>query len=309
MDKPLFILLGAARSGTTLLARSLLSRVNGVVYWGEPNHVWMHGHAYRRHDALSTEDLSPRLKDYLQKRFEERLAQGGRGHCLLEKTPANCLRVPYIRAAFPQARFIHLLRHGGDVTRSAAKEWKGEGKDALDSAELRQGSGLTRVGKGMRAYLKLRERVYDARDILELPAYLPRFANFALRNLNKGKDRLWGPRFPGIRDFRRKHSLYETCAEQWRWQVQSVLSTTQDIDSHACYTMRFEDLMTHPAEQLGRLLDWMKLSMPDTDFQELVKRIQARPWRASTAKDRSPDEEKALARIQPLQQQLGYLEQ
>lgn len=43
---------------------------------------------------------------------------------LVEKTPANSLRVPFLKALFPDARFIFLIRRGEDVVSSLMEGWK-----------------------------------------------------------------------------------------------------------------------------------------------------------------------------------------
>jgi hypothetical protein len=42
---------------------------------------------------------------------------------LVEKTPANMLRVPFLRALFPGARFVFLMRRGEDVVSSLMEGW------------------------------------------------------------------------------------------------------------------------------------------------------------------------------------------
>jgi Sulfotransferase family len=43
---------------------------------------------------------------------------------LVEKTPANSLRVPLLHAIFPDARFLFLVRRGEDVVSSLMEGWK-----------------------------------------------------------------------------------------------------------------------------------------------------------------------------------------
>lgn len=43
---------------------------------------------------------------------------------LVEKTPANCLRVPFLVKVFPDAKFIFLVRRGEDVVSSLMEGWK-----------------------------------------------------------------------------------------------------------------------------------------------------------------------------------------
>lgn len=304
------IIIGAARSGTTFLARSALSNANSVCYWGEPNCVWMHGHAYRSDDVLQAEDATPQVKEYIQMRFERKLAEHG-GLLILEKTPSNCLRIPFIRSVFPEARFVHLIRDGRSVIRSAVKEWQGTGHDAHDSKELRRGSRAERVGKGMKAYLKLKERIYNTRDLIELPSYAPRFINFVLRNGSQSGDYSWGPRFPGMKAFRKQHSLEETCAEQWRWQVENALDGLSDLPEERLFNMRFESLMGDPKATLDALINWLGIEMDSEVLDAIVSSVETRSdvaredpldWMVPESKAKVDD------LMKPLLQRLGYVD-
>jgi hypothetical protein len=43
---------------------------------------------------------------------------------LLEKTPENCLRIPFLREIFPDAKFVYLTRDGRANTHSLIESWK-----------------------------------------------------------------------------------------------------------------------------------------------------------------------------------------
>jgi hypothetical protein len=45
---------------------------------------------------------------------------------IVEKSPRNALRVPFLRAVFPEAKFIHVLRDGRDVACSLSAGINGE---------------------------------------------------------------------------------------------------------------------------------------------------------------------------------------
>jgi hypothetical protein len=43
---------------------------------------------------------------------------------IVEKTPANCLRIPFLQKLFPDAKFIFVIRRGEDVVSSLMEGWK-----------------------------------------------------------------------------------------------------------------------------------------------------------------------------------------
>ncbi len=119
---PIF-LVGCPRSGTTLLF-DLLRRHpclvsmpdEGHAYWTAYNHPRRHGW---RSDALGAEDTSPAEKRYLDSAF----ARLGPGR-VLDKTPKNVLRIPYLRALYPDAKIVLVIRDGPPTVASLLEGWR-----------------------------------------------------------------------------------------------------------------------------------------------------------------------------------------
>lgn len=121
-DPPVF-LVGCPRSGTTLLFELLRKHPSltsipdeGHVFWSAYNHPRRHGW---RSDALGRIDATAREHRYL----ETALAALGSGRPL-DKTPKNVLRLPYLRAHFPDAHIILLVRDGRATVASLLEGWR-----------------------------------------------------------------------------------------------------------------------------------------------------------------------------------------
>jgi len=120
---PTFII-GCPRSGTTLLFR-LLSRHEslgsvrgeGHIFWNTYQHPRRYGWSS---DRATEADIKPGESRYIYSAIRE--TTGG-GH-FLEKTPRNCLRIPYLNALFPGARYILLKRSGLDTVSSLIEGWR-----------------------------------------------------------------------------------------------------------------------------------------------------------------------------------------
>ena len=74
-------------------------------------------------DCLPVDLLTDKIKKFIRKTVGS-LAKSKAGDILIEKTVSNALRVAYVNEVFPQARFIHLIRDGRDVTESAMRLWQ-----------------------------------------------------------------------------------------------------------------------------------------------------------------------------------------
>jgi Sulfotransferase family len=122
--EPIFII-GCGRSGTTLLGR-LLSFHPEVKYLFEPNHLWAaiepatdYLQIYSRgehHCLLGSSSVTASAR----RRFN-RLLSTPQGITLVEKNPINALRIGYLNALAPNARFVHIVRDGIAVAFSIEK--------------------------------------------------------------------------------------------------------------------------------------------------------------------------------------------
>lgn len=123
-DRPIFII-GAPRSGTSLLY-AILRSSSKVAHWpGEAHEVWERDHhpALRgwESNALGASDADEEARARIRRSF---FLVTGRNKRLIDKTPRNSLRVPFVDAIFPDARFVFLIRDGRDNVNSLINAWR-----------------------------------------------------------------------------------------------------------------------------------------------------------------------------------------
>lgn len=293
LDRPI-VVLGAARSGTTLLADGLLSTHPEVAYWGEPNYVWRHGHAYRRDDVLEARDATPSIRRYIRGRFREYADRAGRSR-FMEKTPSNCLRVPFVLEVLPEAKIVHLLRDGRDVAYSAAQEWSGMGipRDPPGTPKTRRGAPM--AWRIVRNETRISNRVRDLRGLIELPAYVPRLVDIFRRQVFHRSEIPWGPRIPGLHRLRARFSLLQTCALQWEACARMARSALHGLPPERCMEVRYEDLVARPHEVLGAILAFLELELDSGAFEAMASRVKPprQTWRESLA----PEDRRAIEAV------------
>ena len=133
-ERPVFIV-SPPRSGSSLLFETL-AQAPGVYTIGSESHaifeglpqlnIAAHGYASNRLDA---EAATPETSGAVRERFARRLVdRDGKPPArppvrLLEKTPKNALRVPFILRTFPQACFIYLYRDVRETLASMIDAW------------------------------------------------------------------------------------------------------------------------------------------------------------------------------------------
>jgi hypothetical protein len=124
LDRPVFII-GAPRSGTSMLYAILRAHPQLAHWPGEAHEVWEYDYhpALRgwESNALDAADVEEAASARIRRSFF--LVTGSRKR-LIDKTPRNAPRVGFIDALFPDARFVYLKRDGRDNTNSLINAWR-----------------------------------------------------------------------------------------------------------------------------------------------------------------------------------------
>jgi uncharacterized protein (TIGR03032 family) len=133
-DRPVFVL-SAPRSGSSLLFETL-AKAPALFTIGGESHVLIESlpglHPAARgfaSNALGASEASAEIREALRRGFLAALRdRDGRPPQalplrMLEKTPKNALRVPFLLEAFPEARFIYLYRDPRETVASMIDAW------------------------------------------------------------------------------------------------------------------------------------------------------------------------------------------
>ena len=298
LDRPI-IIMGAPRSGTTFLAQ-ILQRHPDVGYLVEPRITWRYGNDHKS-DVLTAADARPEVVAHIRSRFVEFLGESDKPR-LLEKTPSNSLRPEVVDAVLPDARFIHVIRHGAKAVVSAMREWE-TNTTGLNpkSPHDAKGSALT----------SLEERPHRALDRWKEMGWRQRpfYVGEALQRLAPdGAQKvlgtpLWGPRLPGMRQMLRDLTTLEVSALQWRMCVEISRHFGAGIGSDRYMEVRFEDL---DEATVGAMLAFAGLE-PSEAVSGFFRDTHRPDIAAADTSRIDPDVLSAIERwIAPTQAWLGY---
>ena len=134
-ERPVFIV-SPPRSGSTMLFETL-ARSPRLFTIGDESHQLIEGVPQLSPESrgwesnrLLAQDATPAMVETLRRRFHEALRDRdgqrpapGQPVRMLEKTPKNSLRVPFLARVFPEAHFIYLYRDPRQVLSSMIEAW------------------------------------------------------------------------------------------------------------------------------------------------------------------------------------------
>lgn len=268
--KPPIILFGNTRSGTTIVQK-VMSTHPDIVKWYEPRTLWLYADPGRRHDEFDESDATDKVKRYIREQFLKFQKRHG-NRVVMEKTPANILKIPYVRAIFPEATFLFIVRNPFSFISSVEMKWQ---------------RPLTTNGIGRRL---------QSTPITQLHYYAGRLIrdHFNKRVLRRKYLSLWGPRYKGMEQDLKTHDLLMVIARQWSECSRKAEKDLALFGNGQVLRLRYEDFVKNPISDLERICAHCGLEMTNDMVRaanEWVKSDRQLKWHRFDPHD--------LARILP----------
>lgn len=234
------ILIGNYRSGTSI-TQNLIGLHPDIAAWYEPRTMWLYADPGRGHDEFDESDATHPVTLYIRQRFlAYQMRHGNRR--VMEKTPGNVLRVPYVRAIFPEATFLHMTRNPFSVISSMESKWQ-----------------RTKTLRGIR-------RSISDTPTTQLPYYLRQFLQDMVRKkiLRRKYVSIYGPRYKGIEEDLRTMSRMRVVARQWAIGNRKARQDLAELEPGRVLSFRYEQLMAAPRETFRGIYDHCRLAFtPD----------------------------------------------
>lgn len=283
MSNAPIILLGAHRSGTTWLGE-VFSKHPVLAYWVEPRHVWTWSNAYTPDDILNESHATPRVQRHIRRTFGKYVDRRDASR-LCEKTPSNLLRIPFIRAVYPDAKLIMIVRDGRSVLRST---------DEI----LSRGVPVSQIARrAVRTPLP------------EWPAYAGAAWGALKRKVTGEKLKYWGPRPPGWSEWVGAEHPDVILARQWAGCVSRALDDAERIEREGqepVLTFRYEDMMASPREVATSICEHCELVLPGPIIDEAERSAdasRANKWREALDQETL---DRVRPHMEPVMSGLGY---
>ena len=251
------------------MTRSILSALSGfpeVPY--DVGYVWRFGNEDAPHDALPIEAALSRTIEHVRSELPRLAGVKENASGFVEKTVGNTLRVDFVRAIYPEAKYVYVLRNGLDVVESAIRSWK---------------------ARPSIPYLLRKSRTFSWR---RAPRYATRYArSTATRILGLSKTvKTWGPQYPGIHEDVKLLPLSEVCAKQWAASVESLHGALPYFKADQLLVLRFEEMVSEPRRAGERLASFLTMRS-QLEAEEVVTSIMDR-----SSLNRGPLENEARVR-------------
>ncbi len=301
----LFIV-GSPRSGTTILGE-ILDLHPEIRQWYEPYFVWDRHFRLAAHDERTAGDATPEVRRYIRKNFDA-YRRKSRARFIVDKSPRNSLKIPFIRQIFPNARFAHIIRDGRDATLSINREWQ-KRKKIVEGSGGNPGVNHKKALEVIRAWLA-RQPFWQDR----IRAFWFETHGHVL-DKNKHLNRLrwngrtgWGPRFREWEKHLAAHTTLQFNALQWYHCVSACVKGLENVGNEQKLTLRYEDFVQQPEQTLADILRFAGAGDSPSFYDRLpeIKGGNFNKWQKAFTQGEIAEIRPILT---PLLDELGYLDQ
>ncbi len=297
-------IVGAGRSGTNLLAWTFGHESSQFKNLLENRYVWSYGQRRRSIDNRDAADANERVCGFIRDHFQRQMAAPNQ--ILIDKTPSNALRIPFVAAVMPEAKIINIIRDGRDNVVSRTRQWEGQrkGEDASVTTAASLSGKLRIIGDRARHISTLLRR--GNLPLRQIPAMVGDYAPALGLHLLTGKPRRYAERVAGLSHVREMLGLDAAAAVQWREVVMTAHVDGSKLGPDRYLEVRYERLVNEPVAVWNDIMAFVGVEPTGAGaaYLEETIRPQGKPdWLDGPARART---EAVEAHLRPSLEYLGY---
>jgi len=258
-NMPLVIITGVPRSGTSIVGR-ILDLHPQISTWVEPYYIWDHHFRSAANDERTADDATEEVQRWIRAAFSN-YRRSLKADIVADKSPRLCLKIPFVRKVFPEARYIFVFRDGRDTILSIWRQWQKKAEIFGDAqrGEQRQ-NRLYILKRWLGRRPTWRFRIQSIMFELGPPLNWPKkkFLNKIRWDGRFG----WGPRFKGWQDIIERATPLEFSAHQWVHCARGILDNIDLIPRDRRMILNYEQFIVDPQTSIENALNFMHLETP-----------------------------------------------
>lgn len=255
-QEDLLFILGAPRSGTHLTADLINKNTSNIFYIGEVNEVWKQYIPFQRTDWIPKKYATKTVRKKLLNKFEKLYRKNNKGSLnglLMEKTPANTIRFPFLAKLFPKSTYVHIIRDGRDVALSYRKKAQGNVKKITK----RDGSKVGFKDRFTSIYQRFEHKRSHGLTFKTFFEHFPRYWRTLLLQLGLIDQTKWGAQIPGMDEYFNGLTNLEMGSLLWRECIITVRNFKAAHKELRFFEFKYEDLVSQPEDTLSKLFDFL----------------------------------------------------
>jgi len=281
---PIVAIIGVPRSGTSLIGK-ILDCHPRLSTWVEPYYIWDRNFRKAPNDIRTVVDATANIRYNIRKSFFK-YRNALEADVVVDKSPRNCLKIPFIQQVFPEARYIFIYRDARDTVLSIKKQWNWKGGIFSDDVSLHQLKNRFHI---IRRWLnrrplwrfRLQSILFELGPIKNWPS--KKFLNHIRWDGRFG----WGPRFDGWQAVFDQVSPLEFNAYQWLHCARGIMEGISLIPEDMRYILRYEEFIQSPKKLIEEIFTFLDIEMPE-HFMTKIPQIHANnlnKWRQAFSKN------------------------
>lgn len=277
MEQKIILVVGMARSGTTLVSH-ILGSLPDIHIEVEPHALWKSGNFHYHNDEEY--DISNKIVNHIR----SKIMGAARGKNIVEKSPINCLRPDLVHAVFPDAKIVYIER---DPVRCINSNYnRSLKKDSFRFSIVLKKYFLYTGTEDMNGAISYR-KLYEQIKITDFFSFLKN--SLYMIWLREMKDLLpFGPKIQNFAAITKEKGLLYFHTQVFKKSV-AYKQRYKQLYGDNMEVFKMEKIMNNP-EETERLIAFTALPCPEGAIQKILATMNKERIKDAVKKSSSDDE-------------------